>query len=265
DPGWQRISWDEALDLAATRLRRIAAEHGPESVVFSQVSASTSAIIDSAGWIQRLMRAFGSPNLCGHMELCGWGRTFATRFTYGIGMGVDGTPMPDLDNTGCILFWGYNPSTARLSHATRTVAALRRGARLIVVDPSRAGLANKADLWLRVRPGSDAALALAIAGVMIDRGWYDRHFIRDWTNGPLLVRSDSRRLLTEADLAPDGSARRYVAWDTSGRSPVAYDPVRRRYERDDVQPALLGEYTVRTSDGEVACRPAFALYAEGCR
>ena len=138
NPGWQRIGWDEALDLAATSLREIADRHGPESVVFSQVSASTSAISDSATWIWRLMRAFGSPNFCGSMELCGWGRTFAMRFTYGIGMGVSNSPMPDLEHAGCILFWGYNPSLARLSHATATVAALKRGARLIVVDPRRA-------------------------------------------------------------------------------------------------------------------------------
>jgi anaerobic selenocysteine-containing dehydrogenase len=57
DPGWQRISWDEALGLTATRLRQLAERHGPESVVFSMVSASTSAVADSAVWIQRLMRA----------------------------------------------------------------------------------------------------------------------------------------------------------------------------------------------------------------
>ena len=160
DPGWQRISWHEALELTATRLRHLAERHGPESVVFSQVSGSTSAITDSAVWIQRLMRAFGSPNLCGSMELCGWGRTYATRYTFGIGNGVAGGTMPDLENAACILFWGYNPSLARLAHATATVAALRRGARLIVVDPRRTGLASKADVWLRVRPGSDGALAL---------------------------------------------------------------------------------------------------------
>src|SRR5690349_23486026 len=57
DPGWQRISWDEALDLTAARLRQVAAESGPESVAFSQVSASTSAIGDSGTWVRRLMRA----------------------------------------------------------------------------------------------------------------------------------------------------------------------------------------------------------------
>jgi anaerobic selenocysteine-containing dehydrogenase len=264
DPGWQRITWDEALDVTATRLRQIAERHGPESVVFSQVSASTSAIADSAPWIQRLMRAFGSPNLCGSMELCGWGRTFATRYTYGTGMGVAGTPMPDLEHTGCILFWGYNPSLARLSHATATVAAVRRGARLIVVDPRRVGLASKADVWLRVRPGTDGALALGIAGVMIERGWYDRAFVRDWTNGPLLVRSDSGRLLTGRDLSPAGSAKKYVSWDAAAQRPLVYDPATRRHERDG-DPALSGSYTIQTPEGDVACRPVFDLCAEMCR
>ena len=112
--------------------------------------------------------------------------------------------MPDLENAGCILFWGYNPNLARLTHATATVEALKRGARLIVVDPRRTGLAKKADLWLQVRPGTDGALALGIAQVMIERGWYDREFIRDWTNGPLLVRADNGRLLTQSDLSGAG-------------------------------------------------------------
>ena len=79
------------------------------------------------------------------------------------------------------------------------------------------GLASKADLWLRVRPGTDGALALGLANVMIERGWYDRDFIRDWSNGPHLVRADTGRLLTEGDIKPDGDARRILAWDQRPR------------------------------------------------
>jgi anaerobic selenocysteine-containing dehydrogenase len=265
DPGWQRVGWDEALETTAARLRRLADQHGPESVVFTSVSASTSAIADSSVWIQRLMHAFGSPNLCGSMELCGWGRAYATRYTFGVGNGVAGATMPDLENAGCILFWGYNPSLARLAHATAAVAALRRGARLIVVDPRRVGLASKADVWLRVRPGTDAALALGIANAMIERGWYDQPFVRDWTNGPFLVRSDNGRLLTERDLSPEGSARRYVAWSAKTSRPVIYDPAQRRYQEDGAEPTLFGEYKLRTAHGDVACRPAFGLAADVCR
>ena len=263
DPGWQRISWNEALDLTATRLRHLADQHGPESVAFSLASPSTSASADSTIWIERLMRAFGSPNLCLSMELCAWGRYLATLYTFGAS--VPGVYMPDLENAGCILFWGYNPNLARLAHATATVAALKRGARLIVVDPRRVGPANKADLWLQVRPGTDGALALGIGHVMIERGWYDRDFIHDWTNGPLLVRSDNGRLLTEGDLSAAGSARRYVAWNAAGSSPMLYDPALGRYEGDKTELALFGEFEIDTLQGEVVCRPAFDLTAGVCR
>lgn len=180
DPGWEQITWDEALDTVAERMRATAATHGPESVAFSSSSPSTSAISDAIDWVQRLVRAFGSPNYCTYMELCGWGRYLAPLYTFGAS--VPGEFVPDLENAGCILFWGYNPSVARLAHATSTAAAVARGAKLIVVDPRKAGLAAKADHWLRVRPGTDAALALSLTHEMIENGWYDADFVRDWTN-----------------------------------------------------------------------------------
>jgi anaerobic selenocysteine-containing dehydrogenase len=264
DPGWQRISWDEALDTVADRLRALARDHGPESVVFSSVSPSTSAIVDCIDWINRLQRAFGSPNFVGAMELCGWGRYLASLYTYGAP--VPGKYMPDLERAECILFWGYNPAVSRLAHATATRAALHRGAKLIVVDPRRAGLAGKADSWLRVRPGTDAALALAITSVMIERGWYDEPFVRRWTNGPLLVRSDTGRLLRARDLSSDGDAGSYVAWDAVAGQPVVVDPAAGGVDVDEhARLALTGAVEVSTAQGELSCRPAFDLVAEQCR
>jgi anaerobic selenocysteine-containing dehydrogenase len=232
-------------------------------VVFGVVSPSTSASDDSLAWIERLTNAFGTPNTCAAMELCGWGRYQATQYTFGAS--VPGLYMPDLENAGCILFWGYNPNLARLSHATATVEAQKRGARLIVVDPRRTGPAKKADLWLQVRPGTDGALALGIAGVMIERGWYDREFIRDWTNGPLLVRLDNGRLLTQRDLSAQGSARHYVAWSKAMGRPILYDPATGCYAGDDPEPALFGSFTMDTLQGRIACQPVFELLAEQCR
>jgi anaerobic selenocysteine-containing dehydrogenase len=263
DPGWKAIGWDEALELTASRLRALAAESGPESVAFSLVSPSTSASDDSMAWVERLTRTFGSPNLVVAMELCGWGRHFATTFTFGAP--VPGRYLPDLENAGCILFWGYNPNHARLSHATATIAAQKRGARLVVVDPRRTEPARRADAWLQVRPGTDAALALGLAGVMIERGWFDEPFVRQWTNGPLLVRSDTGRLLTEADLSEDGDPGRHVAWDAAAGRPAVYDPRRGRYAADTADLALLGEHTLETPLGGVRCRPAFDLAAARCR
>jgi anaerobic selenocysteine-containing dehydrogenase len=198
------------------------------------------------------------------MELCGWGRYLASLYTYGAP--VPGQYMPDLDRAECILFWGYNPSVSRLAHATATRAALHRGAKLIVVDPRRAGLATKADPWLQVRPGTDAALALAITNVMIERGWYDETFVRRWTNAPLLVRGDTGRFLRSIDLSDDGGAGHYVAWDAIAGQTVALDPAGVGGDIHDADRlALAGSVDVSTPDGTITCRPAFDLLAEQCR
>ena len=79
------------------------------------------------------------------------------------------------------------------------------------MDPVRVGFAVKADEWLRVRPGTDGALALSIAGVMIEENLYDREFVVEWTNGPFLVREDNGQFLTGADLEAGGDANHRVA------------------------------------------------------
>lgn len=262
DPGWQRISWEEAIDTTARRLLEISRESGPESVAFSVASPSTSALSDAEGWIRRLVRAFGSPNLVGAVELCAWGRYFAPLYTFGAS--VPGEYLPDLDHAGCILFWGYNPSVARLAHATQTNAALKRGARLIVVDPRRAGMAKKADLWLRVRPGTDAALALGITHVMIERGWFDEQFVCEWTDAPLLVRSDNGRLLRGSELEVGGDSNHYVAWHAEGR-PVFYDSKLRRYEAPDAGISLSASVVIPTTEGEVSCRTVFQILVDACK
>jgi anaerobic selenocysteine-containing dehydrogenase len=267
DPGWERIGWDEALNLTAAAMRRVAERHGPQAVAFTLSSPSTTAIADSNGFIQRLANAFGTPNAAITLDLCGWGRGFATRYTFGVGsVGTSaGGAMPDIANSGCLILWGYNPSYTRLTHATAAIAALKRGMRLIVVDPRHVGLAGKADLWLRVRPGTDGALALGLANVMIERGWYDRDFIRTWSNGPLLVRADTGRLLTESDLTSSGDARRVFAWDGAAERLVPYDAAAGGYEGGSTNLVLEGEYRVSTRQGEAVCHPAFELYARLCR
>ncbi|HUB16568.1 MAG TPA: molybdopterin-dependent oxidoreductase [Acetobacteraceae bacterium] len=260
DPGWQPIGWDAALEHTAAAMRRIAERDGPHAVCFSLSSPSTTAIGDAAPFIRRLMNAFGTPNVVSNLDLCGWGRAGATRYTWGVaGIATGGGgAMPDLANSGCTILWGYNPSFSRLSHATAVLAAVERGMRLIVVDPRHVGLAGKADLWLRVRPGTDGALALGIADVMIQRGWYDRDFIRTWSNGPMLVRADTGRMLTEHDLDPSGDASRFVAWDNAAGTAVPYGG-------DCTHLALEGAYSIATHEGDVICHPAFELYAKLCR
>lgn len=267
DPGWERISWATALDLTAAAMRRVADQYGPEAVAFTLSSPSTTAIGDSSGFIQRLANAFGTPNKGITNDLCGWGRSGATLYTYGVGsVGTgSGGAMPDIARSGVLILWGYNPSFTRITHATAAVAAQKRGMRLIVIDPRHAGLAGKADLWLRVRPGTDGALALGLAHVMLEHGWYDRDFIRQWSNGPHLVRADTGRLLTAHDLERHGDAGRLFAWDSAAARLVPYNTSRGQYDGDSASLALEGEYRVATPQGDVVCHPAFELYTRLCR
>jgi anaerobic selenocysteine-containing dehydrogenase len=258
DPGWRRIGWDEALDETATAMRRIAAESGPEAVAFAVTTTSGTAISDAAPWIDRLINAFGSPNNCNAMEICAWHRQYARAFTTGTGIG-----MPDYAQAGCILLWGHNPSTSLLAAATRVADARAGGAKLVVVDPRRIGFAVKADCWLPVRPGTDAAVALAIAGIMIDEGWFDADFVREWTNGPFLVRDDDGTLLRAEALASGGQG--FVTWDEGRGVALRYDPNLRAYDEPPVRLALSGAVVVAGRGGQIACRPAFELYARECR
>ena len=108
DPKWERISWDEALEVTAAALRKIADRDGPEAVAFRLASPSTTGIGSAMGWILRLKNAFGTPNYSNNIELCGWGRYFATSYTFGVGsVGIrTGQAMPDLAHTGCLILWG---------------------------------------------------------------------------------------------------------------------------------------------------------------
>lgn len=101
---------------------------------------------------------------------------------------------------------------------------------------------------------------------MIERGWFDEVFVRRWTNGPLLVRGDTGRLLRASDLSGDGDAGHYVAWDEGAGKPIIVDPAARGSDVEDhARLALTGVVEVSTAEGTVACRPAFDLVAAQCR
>jgi anaerobic selenocysteine-containing dehydrogenase len=256
DPGWVEISWEEALSTIASRLLQIKAQSGPEAVVFACATPSGGASADFTMWLTRLGHAFGTPNRLSAIHICTWNVSAGAKHSYGTP-----TPSPDYENTRCILLWGANPRATYPTAAQRISRARARGAKLIVIDPRRHNLARSADHWLRVRPGSDAALALAMIHVLIEEKLFDEAFVREWTTGPFLVRDDTQRLLTTLDLSPSGSAETFVVWDDARSTTVAYHPDRGFSE--SVQPALTGSFACRLANGaSVICRPAFALLAE---
>jgi anaerobic selenocysteine-containing dehydrogenase len=258
DPGWERISWDEALDLVAGKMRA-AMTKAPQSLAFGVATPSGTAVADSFAWIHRLAHACHSPNLIFATENCNWHKDYAPAYTFGAGIG-----MPDYQRTGCILLWGFNPATSWLGQATAVQQARKRGAKLIVVDPRRAGLAASADLWLRPHPGSDGALALGLAHLLIESECFDRDFLTRWSDAPFLVAEDDGRLLTDADLRADGDKGQPVVWDEATGAALAC-PARPPNAASETRLALRGRYTVPTLRGAITCRPVFERLAERCR
>ncbi|MEW6671864.1 MAG: molybdopterin-dependent oxidoreductase [Thermodesulfobacteriota bacterium] len=258
DPGWERITWEEALDTIAQKLLRIRETHGAEAVVFGKGSSGGAPANDFKAWISRLGLAFGSPNYDhGTIHICSWHKSHGSRHTYGVSM-----PKPDLENTRCILLWGHNPAASWKKHLEDVAAARKRGAAIIIIDPRRNETWRKGDLWLPVRPGTDAALALGMLNVVISEKLYEREFVRQWTNAPLLVRADNGRFLRQNDIGPASAANPYLAWDETADALLAYDPATRTYLKKGI-PALSGEYRLKLANGKTAaCRPAFAHLTE---
>ncbi len=166
------ISWTEALDTITTNLQKAKAESGPESVVFYCGYPK-----HLRPFLQRLALQFGSPNFCTESSTCHFGMAMAWRLLYGQPAG------PDLMNAKAALVWTVNPLHGTTPVARRLMDARDRGVKFIVVDPRISPMASLADLHLRVRPGTDGALALAMANVIISEGLYDQQFVAEWTTG----------------------------------------------------------------------------------
>ena len=166
------ISWTEALDTIAENLQKLKAESGPESVVFYCGYPK-----HLRPFLMRLALQFGSPNYCTESSACFQAMAMAWRLDYGQ-MGA-----PDLANTKCLLVWTGNPFYSRTPGAQALMDAKERGVKFIVVDPRMSPIAAIADIHLRLRPGTDGALALAMANVIIGEGVYDRQFVSEWTQG----------------------------------------------------------------------------------
>ena len=145
DPGFEEISWDEALDYIADRLATISQENGPESVAFSFASPSAASISDSVPWLERFVWNFGSPNICWATELCNWHKDHTHKLTLGTGL-----PVPDYEASEVIVLWGHNPEKVWLAQAEKISNAVRQGAELVLIDPRKTGMTPQSTQWLRV-------------------------------------------------------------------------------------------------------------------
>jgi anaerobic selenocysteine-containing dehydrogenase/ferredoxin-NADP reductase len=252
DPGWREISWDEALDEIVQKLGDVRKTSGAEAVAFAVTTPSGTPMVDSFEWVERFIRCFGSPNLIYAVEICGWHKDYAHALTYGRGIGF-----PDYEQADAIVLWGHNPARTWLAQATRVADARRRGARVAVVDPKPNGSGQEADIWLRIRPGSDGALAMGAIRHLITTKSFDTDFVARWTNGPLLVDTLTGRFIRASELWDNRSPGALVILDRAGE-PQAFDP--RVAVIDSANCRLNDNTTLVGGDGHpIAAATAFSL------
>ena len=173
--GWKEIGWEDALGEISERFLHIRERWGSEALVLGYGTGR-----DNEAFIYRFANLFGTPNVLTAGHMC-----YGPRIATGIAMCGN---LPVVDYGGkpqCIIVWGSNPV---VSHPDEykgfyLVDSLKRGVKLIIVDPRKTPLAKRADIWLPLRPGTDGALAWGLLNAIIDRDWYDGEFVAGYVHG----------------------------------------------------------------------------------
>jgi anaerobic selenocysteine-containing dehydrogenase len=175
DSGWQRISWDQALGTIADRFGGVIQEHGPESIVVGQGTGR-----DYESFLYRFANLLGTPNVLTAGHMCYVSRIGATLITCG------NLPVSDFEGKPqCLVVWANNPLWTNPDEykGVDFWGACKDVSRLIVIDPREGFLSKRADLWLKLRPGTDAALALGFLKAIIDEHLYDESFVGRYVHG----------------------------------------------------------------------------------
>jgi anaerobic selenocysteine-containing dehydrogenase len=188
---WERITWEEAYETIAKKFNEIKGKYGPESVIFCHGTAR-----DILSYLPGLAYTFGSPNRVTfgplHGQACFLPKVATQTAIIGEYAVADCAQFfPDrFENPSwkvpqCIIVWGHEPTISSpdgfMGHWL--IECMKRGTELIVVDPRRTWVATRARIWMQIRPGTDAALALGMLYVIIEEKRYDEAFVQKWTYG----------------------------------------------------------------------------------
>jgi anaerobic selenocysteine-containing dehydrogenase len=174
---FRAVSWDEALGLVVSRLRDTLDDHGGSSVI-PVLYNSSAGVLASAALGDRLWRRMGAAEV--HHTICAATAGQAWDDTYGRMLSAD---VNDVVHARLIVIWGANPTVSNTHLPPLVNEARRAGARLVVVDPRRTGMAARADRHVRVRPGTDVVLALAMARHLNEANLVDQAFAADHVDG----------------------------------------------------------------------------------
>ncbi len=172
---WQTVSWDDALDEVGERLAALKLRFGPETLALTSGTYRTSM-----EYAMRFFNLFGSPNFAGGAaNICHIPANQVASAMFGRPLNFS----PPRPATKCIFLIGTNWEQSGSSMWKAILAVLQTGTRLIVVDPRRTACAQRADIWLQIRPATDAALLLSMINVIIQEQLFDAGFVTNWCLG----------------------------------------------------------------------------------
>ncbi len=174
---FKRISWDDAIDEIAGRWKELISECGPESIM-PYSYGGTEGIINKSSMDRRLFNKIGATAL--DRTICSTAGSLGYQLAYGISKGVN--PL-DAVNSKLIIFWGINALETNMHQAILADAARKNGAKIIAIDVHRNKTAKWADDFYMILPGSDGALALGIANIILRDNLADKAFLEEYSYG----------------------------------------------------------------------------------
>ena len=169
---WTRISWDEAFDIMASKFTEIRDRYGPEANCVGISSHHKLITVIASHMAAKILN---TPNFMDSNHQCSKGGALADNYT--LGNRVTWENRIDYEHSKCIVLWGANVTETRPAKSKVIFNAQKRGAKVIVIDPRPTTAANKADIWLKIRPQSDGALAMGWLHLIINEGLYDEEFV----------------------------------------------------------------------------------------
>ena len=175
---WRRISWDEALDEIASKMAEVRAKYGPDSVMFIGSAKMTN---EECYLFRKLAAFWGTNNVDHQARICHSTTVAGLANTWGFGAQTNN--VNDVRNSKCLLILGSNAAEAHPVAMQHFLEAKERGAVIIVVDPRFTKTASKADIFARIRPGTDVAFMLGLINVIVNNNWHDKEFIKNRTIG----------------------------------------------------------------------------------
>ena len=251
---WKRLSWDDALTEIADTMIDAMSKEGTDRVVWSLGPLLTMGTMGAG--VCRLGFLMDNTMLDMNTEIGDGHHGAAVSF----GKIIAERSADDYFNSEIILIWGCNPLYTQIPNAHFLTEARYNGSRVVTITPDYNASAIHADQWVPVKPGSDAALAMSLAQVIVAEKLYDRDFLCEQTDMPFLVRDDTRRFLREKDLKHGGSDERFYIFDQTTNTPK--EPPMTSLKLGGLAPSLEGTFEVETLQGKVKVRPVFEILKE---